>query len=201
MGRIVCIDKETRKTSHGLFKNITLCRVIQIPESVKSCRWYPEFRIPPAAPFFLLGIQAFLSTCNQAFITIKMAVQRKFVDKGLLKNVIRHTDASNKVSVYFCHIFIEFRSVLNIVLRKLLNHLARAQKKTGGSRASCHTQPKFVFAGYLAWDSLLKLWLTALELNSMTLYRWIQLINRAALKCNNRWKSLNKIRIAHLCVF
>ena len=28
---------------------------------------------------------------------IKMAVQRKFIDKGLLKNVIRHTDAHNKV--------------------------------------------------------------------------------------------------------
>ena len=27
----------------------------------------------------------------------KMAVQRKFIDKGLLKNVIRHTDAHNKV--------------------------------------------------------------------------------------------------------
>ena len=26
-----------------------------------------------------------------------MAVQRKFIDKGLLKNVIRHTDAHNKV--------------------------------------------------------------------------------------------------------
>lgn len=88
--------------------------------------------IPHAAAFFLLGIQAFLSTCNQALIRIKMAVQRKFVDKGLLKNVIRHTDASNKVGVYFCHIFIEFRFVLNIVLRKLLNHLARAQKKTAG---------------------------------------------------------------------
>ncbi|XP_015759048.1 PREDICTED: uncharacterized protein C11orf57-like [Acropora digitifera] len=26
-----------------------------------------------------------------------MAVQRKFIDKGLLKNVIRHTDAHNKI--------------------------------------------------------------------------------------------------------
>lgn len=95
--------------------------------------------IPHAAAFFLLGIQAFLSTCNQALIRIKMAVQRKFVDKGLLKNVIRHTDASNKVGVYFCHIFIEFRFVLNIVLRKLLNHLARAQKKTAGFGASFPT--------------------------------------------------------------
>lgn len=95
--------------------------------------------IPYAAVFFLLGIQAFLSTCNQALIRIKMAVQRKFVDKGLLKNVIRHTDASNKVGVYFCHIFIEFRFVLNIVLRKLLNHLARAQKKTAGFVASFPT--------------------------------------------------------------
>lgn len=95
--------------------------------------------IPHAAVFFLLGIQAFLSTCNQALIRIKMAVQRKFVDKGLLKNVIRHTDASNKVGVYFCHIFIEFRFVLNIVLRKLLNHLVRAQKKTAGFGASFPT--------------------------------------------------------------
>lgn len=95
--------------------------------------------IPHAAVFFLLGIQAFLSTCNQALIRIKMAVQRKFVDKGLLKNVIRHTDASNKVGVYFCHIFIEFRFVLNIVLRKLLNHLTRAQKKTAGFGASFPT--------------------------------------------------------------
>ena len=95
--------------------------------------------IPHAAVFFLLGIQAFLSTCNQALIRIKMAVQRKFVDKGLLKNVIRHTDASNKVGVYFCHIFIEFRFVLNIVLRKLLNHLARAQTKTAGFGASFPT--------------------------------------------------------------
>lgn len=95
--------------------------------------------IPHAAVFFLLGIQAFLSTCNQALIRIKMAVQRKFVDKGLLKNVIRHTDASNKVGVYFCHIFIEFRFVLNIVLRKLLNRLARAQKKTAGFGASFPT--------------------------------------------------------------
>lgn len=95
--------------------------------------------IPHAAAFLLLGIQAFLSTCNQALIRIKMAVQRKFVDKGLLKNVIRHTDASNKVGVYFCHIFIEFRFVLNIVLRKLLNHLARAQKKTAGFGASFPT--------------------------------------------------------------
>ena len=95
--------------------------------------------IPHAAVFFLLGIQAFLSTCNQALIRIKMAVQRKFVDKGLLKNVIRHTDASNKVGVYFCHIFIEFRFVLNIVLRKLLNHLARAQK---WCMPLLHTQPK-----------------------------------------------------------
>ena len=94
--------------------------------------------IPHAAAFFLLGIQAFLSTWNQALIRIKMAVQRK-VDKGLLKNVIRHTDASNKVGVYFCHIFIEFRFVFNIVLRKLLNHLARAQKKTAGFGASFPT--------------------------------------------------------------
>lgn len=119
--------------------------------------------IPHAAVFFLLGIQAFLSTCNQALIRIKMAVQRKFVDKGLLKNVIRHTDASNKVGVYFCHIFIEFRFVLNIVLRKLLNHLARAQKKIAAlvplfpQSAKAKTKHKFVFAGYLAWDSLLKL--------------------------------------------
>ena len=28
-----------------------------------------------------------------------MAVQRKFIDKGLLKNVIRHTDAHNKVHI------------------------------------------------------------------------------------------------------
>ena len=114
-------------------KNITLCRVIQIPESV----------IPHATPFFLLGIQAFLSTCNQALIRIKMAVQRKFVDKGLLKNVIRHTDASNKVSVYFCHIFIEFLFVLNIVLRKLLCPSLESTKTD--SRLSCpffHTQPK-----------------------------------------------------------
>lgn len=118
--------------------------------------------IPHAAVFFLLGIQAFLSTCNQALIRIKMAVQRKFVDKGLLKNVIRHTDASNKVGVYFCHIFIEFRFVLNIVLRNLLNHLARAQKKPAlvplfPQSAKATTKNKFVFAGYSAWDSLLKL--------------------------------------------
>ena len=139
--------------------------------------------IPHAAAFFLLGIQAFLSTCNQALIRIKMAVQRKFVDKGLLKNVIRHTDASNKVGVYFCHIFIEFRFVLNIVLRKLLNHLAswrdvpndfaditifrfrfREHKKRQPAlvplfpqSAKATTKHKFVFAGYLTWDSLLKL--------------------------------------------
>ena len=65
--------------------------------------------------------------------------------------------------------------------------------------AKATTKNKFVFAGYLAWDSLLKLWLTALELNWMTLHKWIQLINRAALKCNNPWKSFNKILIAHLC--
>ena len=92
-----------------------------------------------------------------------MAVQRKFVDKGLLKNVIRHTDASNKVGVYFCHVFIEFRFVLNIVLRKLLNHLARAQKRQPAlvplfpQSTKATTKNKFVFAGYLAWDSLLKL--------------------------------------------
>lgn len=155
--------------------------------------------------FSYLASKPFLSTCNQALIRIKMAVQRKFVDKGLLKNVIRHTDASNKVGVYFCHIFIEFRFVLNIVLRKLLNHLARAQKRQPAlvplfpQSTKATTKNKFVFAGYLAWDSLLKLWLTSLELNWMTLHKWIQLINRAALKCNNPWKSFNKIRIAHLC--
>lgn len=119
--------------------------------------------IPHAAVFFLLGIQAFLSTCNQALIRIKMAVQRKFVDKGLLKNVIRHTDASNKVGVYFCHIFIEFRFVLNIVLRKLAL-ISREHKKRQPAlvplfpqSAKATTKHKFVFAGYLAWDSLLKL--------------------------------------------